>query len=144
MTQHLPDPTYDPAFYENIPSKRVLAWLIDIALITAVTLVIGLMTLTALLWIWPITYFMISFLYRSLTIAGGSATLGMRIMAIELRNSAGQRLSPGEAMGHTLLYLLSWTFAIVQLISIVLMATGARHQGLHDLVMGTVAINRPR
>lgn len=144
MTQHLPDPTYDPAFYENIPSKRVLAWLIDIALITAVTLVIGLMTLTALLWIWPITYFITSFLYRSLTIAGGSATLGMRIMAIELRNSAGQRLSPGEAMGHTLLYLLSWTFAIVQLISIVLMATGARHQGLHDLVMGTVAINRPR
>jgi hypothetical protein len=32
---------------------------------------------------------------------------------------------------------------ILQVISIVMMAFGARHQGLHDLILGSAAINRP-
>jgi uncharacterized RDD family membrane protein YckC len=55
--------------------------------------VLGLLTLTVLLWVWPILYFTVSFLYRSATIGAGSATLGMRLMNIELRNGLGQRLS---------------------------------------------------
>lgn len=144
MPAALPDPDYDHAFYDGVPAKRFFAWVIDIVLIGTITLVLGLLTLTLLLWIWPIVYFAVSFLYRSLCIAGGSATLGMRVMNIELRNAQGARLTPPEAAFHTGLYLVSWSFFILQMISIFLMATTARHQGLHDNLLGTAAINRPR
>ncbi len=144
MPSRLPDPSYDPVFYDGVPAKRLFAWLIDVLLISIVTLILGLVTFTLLLWIWPIVYLTVSFLYRSLTIAAGSATLGMRLMNIELRGPTGQRLSGTEAALHTLAYLIASGFVIVQLVSVFLMATGARHQGLHDLFLGTAAINRPR
>ena len=107
------------------------------------SLILGLLTLTVLLWVWPILYFTVSFLYRSATIGTGSATLGMRLMNIELRNGLGQRLSPAEAMIHTGLYLFLSASVILQLISVGLMLASRRHQGLHDHILGSAAINRP-
>jgi len=144
MAARLPDPDYDAVYYDGIPAKRFFAWLIDVILITVTTLILGLVTLTALFWIWPVTYVVTSFLYRSLTIASGSATLGMRLMNIELRNARGARLTAQEAAFHTGAYLVASAFIIAQLVSVFLIATGARHQGLHDLLLGTAAINRPR
>jgi len=144
MAARLPHPDYDAVYYDGVPAKRFFAWLVDVLLITTATLVLGLLTLTALLWIWPIAYFVTSFFYRSLTIAQGSATFGMRLMNIELRNAAGARLTPQEAAFHTGTYLVASAFVIGQLISIFLIATGPRHQGLHDMLLGTAAINRPR
>ena len=140
----LPDPDYDHAFYDGVPAKRLFAWMIDVMVIALVSLVLGLMTLTVLLLVWPILYLTVSFLYRSATIGTGSATLGMRLMNIELRNGLGQRLSPGEAMIHTGLYLFLSASLILQLISIVLIAASRRHQGLHDHILGSAAINSPR
>jgi uncharacterized RDD family membrane protein YckC len=140
----LPDPEYDHAFYDGVPAKRFFAWIVDVILIAAVSLILGLLTLTVLLWVWPILYFTVSFLYRSATIGTGSATLGMRLMNIELRNGLGQRLSGGEAMVHTGLYLFLSASLILQLISIGLMLASRRHQGLHDHILGSAAINRPR
>lgn len=140
----LPDPDYDSAFYDGIPAKRFIAWIVDVAIISAISLIIGLLTLTVLLWIWPILYLGVSFLYRAATIGSSSATWGMRLMNIELRNSLGQRLSAGEAVIHTGLYLFWSVSMILQLISIGLIAASRRHQGLHDHILGSAAINRPR
>ena len=107
-------------------------------------LILGLLTLTLSLWLWPLFWFATSFLYRSLTIGGGSATLGMRLMNIELRNARGQRLDGGEAMLHTIGYLACAGFFLPQVLSIALIALGPRHQGLPDLLLGSAAINRPR
>jgi uncharacterized RDD family membrane protein YckC len=139
----LPDPEYDAAFYDGVPAKRLFAWIIDVIVIATISLVLGLLTLTVLLWVWPILYFTVSFLYRSATIGAGSATLGMRLMNIELRNGLGQRLSGGEAMVHTGLYLVLSASLILQLVSIGLIAGSRRHQGLHDHILGSAAINRP-
>ncbi len=144
MTSTLPDPRYQPVFYEGVPPKRFFAWVIDVILITLLTLLFGLLTLTAALWVWPLTYMVLSFLYRTVTISAGSATIGMRIMNIQLRGPTGARLSPGEATLHTLTYLVCASFAIPQIISIALMVMGERHQGLHDLLIGSAMINRPR
>ena len=140
----LPDPDYDPAFYEGIPAKRFVAWIVDVAIIAIISLILGLLTLTLLLWIWPVLYLGVSFLYRSATIGTGSATWGMRLMNIELRTAMGLRLSPGEAVIHTGLYLFWSVSLILQLISIGLIAASPQHQGLHDHILGTAAINRPR
>ncbi|MCU4653546.1 RDD family protein [Roseibacterium sp. SDUM158016] len=144
LTGGLPDPEYDHAFYDGVPAKRFFAWVVDVLIISAISLVLGLLTLTVLLWVWPILYFTVSFLYRSATIGTGSATLGMRLMNIELRNALGHRFTGGEAMVHTGLYLVLSASMILQIISVGLMAATQRHQGLHDHILGTAAINRPR
>lgn len=77
-----------------------------------------------------------------MTLANGSATLGMRLMSIEIRRHDGQRLDLGTAVMHTLGYTLSMSFVLPQIASIILMMTGDRGQGLTDLVLGTAAINR--
>ncbi|RFU14378.1 RDD family protein [Rhodobacteraceae bacterium W635] len=144
MTSTLPDPDLQPVFYDGVPAKRLFAWLVDVALILGVMLVLGIVTLTLTFWLWPLFWIATSFLYRSLTIGTGSATLGMRLMNIELRNARGQRFDGGEAVLHTIAYLVCASFLLPQVLSIAMIALGPRHQSLPDLLLGTAAINRPR
>lgn len=144
MTSALPDPDHDHVYYDGVPAKRLFAWVVDVIIVTAITFVLGLVTLSLLWWIWPMVYIAVAFLYRSATIATGSATLGMRLMNIELRGPTGARFSGGEAIVHTLTYLVCSGFVILQVISVAMMGFGARHQGLHDMLIGSTAINRPR
>jgi uncharacterized RDD family membrane protein YckC len=94
------------------------------------------------LFFFPVLMAVVGFAYRVVTIARGSATWGMRLMAIEFRGSDGQRFDLGLAFAHTLGLTISFALPILQVISIVLMLTGARGQGLSDLVLGSVAVNR--
>ncbi len=144
MSSTLPDPDRQSVFYDGIPAKRLLAWVVDVVLIFAAMIVVGLLTLTLAWWLWPLFWVAVSFLYRSLTIGTGSATLGMRLMNIELRNALGQRLNGSEAMVHTGLYLVCASFFLPQILSIASIALGQRHQSVPDLLLGTAAINRPR
>ena len=144
MTSTLPDPDRQPVFYDGVPAKRLFAWLVDVALILGVMLILGIVTLTLTFWLWPLFWVATSFLYRSLTIGTGSATLGMRLMNIELRNARGQRLDGGEALLHTIAYLVCASFFLPQVLSIAMIALGPRHQSLPDILLGTAAINRPR
>jgi uncharacterized RDD family membrane protein YckC len=144
MSTALPDPDYDHAFYDGVPAKRLFAWLVDVLIVTVITFILGLLTLSVLWWIWPLTFIAVSFLYRAGSIAAWSATPGMRLMNIELRNSMGARFSGGEAVLHTLAFMVATGFVILQIISIVMMVLGSRHQGLHDILIGSAAINRPR
>lgn len=144
MRSTLPHPDYDAAFYDGVPAKRLFAWIIDIVIITVISLILGILTLTVLLWIWPLLYAVVAFTYRTATISAMSGTVGMRLMNIELRNGLGHRLSTGEAAMHTLLYFVLSASVILQLISIGLIAGTRRHQGLHDHLLGSAAINRPR
>ena len=51
-------------------------------------------------------------------------------------------MDAGSAAAHTLGYTLSWMVPVFQLISVVMMASTERGQGLSDHVLGTVMINR--
>jgi uncharacterized RDD family membrane protein YckC len=84
----------------------------------------------------------VGFAYRTITIAKGSATWGMRLLAIELRRADGREMDAASAFAHTLGYTLSWMVPIFQLISVVLMGATERGQGLSDHVLGTVMVNR--
>lgn len=143
MSSALPDPDYDSAFYDGVPAKRLFAWVIDVIIVTAITFLLGLLTLSLLWWVWPLVYVAVTFLYRAGTISSGSATLGMRLMNIELRNALGRRFTGGEAILHTLAFMVCTAFVVLQIISVAMMGLGSRHQGLHDLLIGSVMINRP-
>ena len=141
-TLHMPDPHYQAGFYDNVTSKRLFAWIIDTVFVTILCLVLLPFTGFLGLFVWPLFWLAIGFAYRWVTISGGSATWGMRLMAIQLRTADGSRLTASEAFLHTLGYTLSMAFVLVQVVSITLMLTSARAQGLTDHVMGTVMINR--
>ena len=140
VTQY-PDPQRQSQFYADVPGKRLLAWVIDALIIFLISTLIVVMTAFVGLFFLPLVVFMTSMAYRTITIAGRSATFGMRIAAIELRNSAGLRLSFGEAFLHTLGYLITISTAIAQMISIILMCASEKGQSLSDMVLGTVMLN---
>jgi hypothetical protein len=54
----------------------------------------------------------------------------------------GQPFDLSMAFLHTLGYSVSMGFIVLQVVSVVLMMTTDRAQGLTDHVLGTVAINR--
>ncbi|GAA3873551.1 RDD family protein [Celeribacter arenosi] len=138
----LPDPERQPGFYESVPIKRLLAFVVD--LIITVVLAALLVPLTAFtgIFFFPFLVAVVGFAYRVVTIANGSATLGMRVMGIEFRTSRGERFDLGMAILHTSLFTVWGMFVIAQIVSVVLMLTSARKQGLSDFILGTAAINR--
>lgn len=140
MTNALPDPQYQTEYYDSIPMKRFMAWIIDVIFVTILVFFLGFVTFALAWFMFPV----IDFLYRWITLSRGSATLGMRIMSIEIRNWEGAKLSTSQGFLHTAGYYLSWAFVLLQVISVAMIAFGPRRQGLHDLFLGTAAINRPR
>lgn len=139
-----PDPDTHPQFYDGIPSKRLFAWLIDMVLIVAICLLILPFTAFVGVFFFPLLVILVGFIYRCATIANSSATWGMRLLSMEFRDDQDRPLSGGTAVLHTLGYSFSIGMPLVQLVSIVLMLTSARRQGLTDMVLGTVAVNRRR
>jgi uncharacterized RDD family membrane protein YckC len=94
------------------------------------------------LFFFPVLAMLIGFAYRTLTIASSSATWGMRMMSIELRDARGERFDFGQALVHTLGYSFSFAFVLIQFVSVILMLGSARGQSLIDLALGSVMINR--
>ncbi len=139
---HIPDPETQPEFYADVASKRLFAWLVDMIVIVLICVLILPFTAFTGLFFLPLLYFSVSFIYRVITIARGSATWGMRLTAIEFRTSQGRLFDLKMATLHTLGYSISWAAAPLQLVSVVLMATSIRGQGLSDHVLGSVALNR--
>jgi uncharacterized RDD family membrane protein YckC len=138
----LPDREYQAEFYDAVAPKRLVAWFVDSILIVGLSLLAVLLTAFVGLLVWPLLYLVIGFVYRTVTLANGSATLGMRFCGLELRDLSGRRLDAGQATWHTVLYTVCLSVPILQLISIIMMVTTPKGQGLGDSVLGTVMINR--
>lgn len=137
-----PDPFRAPQFYDSVPSKRFIAWIIDTVIIMLLSVLIIPFTAFTALFFFPLLYLVIGFGYRSVTIAASSATWGMRMMSIELRDARGERFDFSQALMHTLGYSLSMAFFLVQVASIIMMMGSARGQSLTDMALGSVMINR--
>lgn len=139
----LPDPESNSAFYENVPTRRLLAWVVDGAITLVLTLLLSVFTLGLGFLVFTFLWFVINLIYRIITITAGSSTIGMRVFGIEFRTKGGQKLSSGTAIAHTALYIFFAGTAILQLLSIVLILGSRYGQSLPDMILGTTAINRP-
>jgi uncharacterized RDD family membrane protein YckC len=138
----LPDPEMQAEFYTDVPVKRGIAWVVDILLIALLTWVIVLFTAFVGLFFIGFIFFSVGVIYRTVSLANASATPGMRLVAIELRTGRGEHFDLGHAALHTAGYYVSMGAFPLQIVSIILMLTGARGQGLTDLVLGSAAVNR--
>ena len=140
----LPDPYDNPRLYEGVPLKRLLAWIIDTVLVVVICLLIVPLTAFIGAFFFPFLVMVISFGYRVITLANGSATLGMRLLAIEMRDGQDQPFDFQHALLHTLGFSFSFAFFLVQVASMIFMASSERGQGITDLVLNTTALNRRR
>ncbi|MBV1867520.1 MAG: RDD family protein [Marinosulfonomonas sp.] len=138
----LPDPHHQSEFYADIPTKRLFAFLIDSVIIGLIcTLLIPLTGFLALFFL-GLLGLIVSLIYRIVSLVSRSATPGMRIMSIEFRTHEGHRLPPPLAIIHTLAFTVSMSMVVPQVISIILMLTTDRAQGLTDSLLGTAVINK--
>lgn len=139
----LPNPETDPQFYDGVPSRRLIAWAIDFIGVWLLAAAFVLLTLGLGLLILGFFVLAVDFTHRVLALSSGSATIGMRMMRIELRNRDGRRFDMGHAIGHTVLFYIAGMSVIAQLISVIMMAGSHVGRGLHDIPFGSTMINSP-
>lgn len=139
---HIPDPHTQREFYADVPLKRLLAWGIDTVIIVVISILVLPFTAFAGIFFFPLLMLSVGLPYRIITIARGSATFGMRLMAIELRTLRGERFDLSMAASHTLIFTACSMIFPAQIVSMILIATTERAQGLPDFALGSVAINR--
>jgi uncharacterized RDD family membrane protein YckC len=65
------------------------------------------------LFLFSFFYSTIGFIYRTATLSLGSATFGMRLMAIKLRHISGHRLDFAKSVFHTIGLYVSYAFVLV-------------------------------
>ncbi len=147
---HAFDPWTQPELFHGVLTRRLFAFLIDLVVLSVPVIlaylfiaVFGLITLGlgwALFWLaWPASVIW-ALIYYGASLGGAhSATVGMRVMDLELRTWYG---APGYfVLGamHAVLFYVSIS-VLTPLILLVGLFNG-RRQLLHDLVLGTVVIN---
>jgi uncharacterized RDD family membrane protein YckC len=144
------DPWTQPELFRGVLTRRVFAFLIDlvvlsipVVLVCIFIAVFGLVTLGlgwALFWLVSPATVIWAVIYYGATLGGPhSATLGMRVMDLELRTWYG---APGYfVLGamHAVLFWLSVSFLSPLILLIGLF--NARRRLLHDFLLGTVVIN---
>lgn len=138
----LPDPDLSPEFYQDVPSKRLFAWIVDTVLIIIITIVLIPFTAFTAIFYLPFLALVVSLFYRIVSIARRSATPGMRLMSLEFRTNRGEKFDLSMAALHTIIFTISVSFVLPQIVSVILMLTGSRAQGLSDHLLGTAAVNR--
>jgi uncharacterized RDD family membrane protein YckC len=143
----LPDPDLDRQFYEGVPARRLFAWFVDLFIVlligVPVAVAFGLLTLGFGFVLFPLLVAGVGFIYRTATIAGGSATWGMRFAGIEFRRGDGSRFDLLFAFLHTAIYAVCFGVFVLQLISCIAILGTRYGQSLPDIILGTTAINRP-
>lgn len=138
----LPDPDLHPECYEHVIAKRFLAWGVDLAITLALMLLAILLTGFIALFVFPVVWFAIAVAYRSVMLARYGATAGMMLAALEWRGLDGAPPSREYALAHSVIYALSMTFVVPQIVSIALMLNTRYRQGLNDVILRTTLVNR--
>jgi len=138
----LPDPYDEPEFYDDLIAKRFLAWVLDLA-ITLLLVALGVVLTGFLaLFLLPLVWMATAIAYRTLMLNRFGGTIGMLVASLEWRMLDGRRPEPGLALWHSVIYALSMTFVMGQLMSVIIMFSTPYRQGLNDKILGTTIVNR--
>jgi len=149
---HIYDPIANPELFDGVLACRAIAFIIDVIIIALPVVgaalfifLLGFLTF-GLGWIlfWPLHALAViwALLYYGFTLGGpASATLGMRVMDIEMRTWYGAPAYFVLGAVHAVLYWISVS-ALTPLILLVGLFN-SRRRLLHDFVLGTVVINNP-
>jgi uncharacterized RDD family membrane protein YckC len=137
----LPDPIEHAAYYYNVNLKRLIAWFIDAVAITVITFLVSLLTLGIGFFFFAGLWLIVGFFYRLLGLAIYSSMMGMRMTGIEFLKRHGQPLDGPYALLHTAGTMIAYATSL-QIVSVILILVTSRKQGLVDLILTTVVVNR--
>jgi len=149
---HAYDPAMNPELFEGVLARRVVAFIIDFIII-AIPVVLaamfifafGIVTLGlgfALYWLLPGASVVWAVVYFGLTLGGvRSATIGMRIMDLEMRTWYGAPAYFVLGAVHAIAFWLSVSFFTPFVLLVPFF--NQRRRLLHDILLGTVVINNP-
>src|SRR3989440_1754729 len=149
---HAYDPVANPELFEGVLARRCIAFVIDVVIIAIPVLfaavfifIFGLVTLGlgwVLYWllspaavIWAICYYGLTFG------SPASATIGMRVMDLEMRTWYGAPAYFVLGAAHAVVFWLSVSFLTPLILLVALF--NARRRLLHDMVVGTIVIINP-
>ncbi|SOC04040.1 RDD family protein [Stappia indica] len=140
----------DPRLFDSVRTNRIIAFLIDAAVIIALTLAGGLLLLFLGLFTFGLGWLLfpvlgpgVALAYVGFTLGGPhSATPGMRAMGLTMRMLNGRRPDILIAAIHALLF---W-FSVSLLTPLILLVSffNAEKRLLHDIVLGVAVVNRGR
>jgi uncharacterized RDD family membrane protein YckC len=147
---HAFDPLLQPELFRGLLTRRVFAFLIDLVVLAIPVIlayvfiaVFGLITLGLgwlLFWlVWPASVIWALVYYGSSLGGPHSATLGMRVMDLELRTWYGAPSYFVLGATHAVLFWVSISFLTPLVLLVGLF--NSRRRLLHDIVLGTVVIN---
>ena len=147
---HAYDPAANPELFDGVLSRRVVAFMIDFLVISAPVVlgamfifVFGIVTLGlgwALYWLLPAASVIWAICYFGVTLGGPrSATVGMRVMDLEMRTWYG---APAYFVLGAV-HAIGFWFSVSALTPFILLVPffNRRRRLLHDIVLGTVVIN---
>lgn len=148
---HAYDPVRNPELFEGVLARRILAFAIDALLIFApvalafVCVVLFVLVTFGLAWpllwlIYPGTVIWILIYYGATLGSPASATLGMRALGLEMRTWYGAPCYFVLGAVHAIAFYVSVS-ALTPLVLLVGLFN-ARRRLLHDILLGTVVINR--
>jgi uncharacterized RDD family membrane protein YckC len=150
LKPHAYDPVTMPELFEGVLARRVVAFCIDVAVIAIPALfvalfilVFGIFTLGLgwlfffLYWpgvvIWALVYYAVGFG------SPASATIGMRVMDLEMRTWYG---APAYALLGAVHAVVFWiTCSALTPLILLIAFFNARRRLLHDMLVGTIVIN---
>jgi uncharacterized RDD family membrane protein YckC len=147
---HAFDPWEQPELFRGVLTRRVFAFLIDLVVLSVPVVlavlfiaVFGLVTLGlgwALFWLVSPASVIWAIFYYGMTLGGPrSATVGMRMMDLEMRTWYGEPSYFLLAATHAVVFWISVS-VLTPLVLLVGLFNGRRRL-LHDIVLGTVVIN---
>jgi uncharacterized RDD family membrane protein YckC len=147
---HAFDPWTQPELFRGVLTRRIFAFLIDLVVLSVPVIlgylfiaVFGLITLGlgwVLFWLaWPASIIWAVIYYGASLGGPHSATLGMRVMDLELRTWYG---APGYfVLGATHAVLFWISISVLSPLVLLVGLFNRRRRLLHDIVLGTVVIN---
>ena len=146
-TGEAPDPIIRPDYYDGVVLRRSIAYAIDgailflvAAVLTVFSWILGFMTLGLGFHLLPLVP-LIPIAYATLLIGGTrSATIGMRLLGIQVKSWRGERPNMVQALVMTLLFY--GTIAITWFVGLLVVFFNARRRAAHDFLAGTVVVRR--
>jgi uncharacterized RDD family membrane protein YckC len=142
------DPALVPGRYLDVRRRRLLAFCFDFAIVSAISLavwgmvlVLGVLTF-GLAWMLLGSVFpAVAIIYNGLTLSGPHrGTIGMRAAGLEMRMWYGETVPFIVAAAHIIFFYVSISFLTPLVLAVALFDT--RKRLLHDIVLGTVVVNR--
>ena len=152
IKSHAYDPVTHPELFEGVLARRVVAFGVDFIII-AIPVVLaamfifafGIVTLGlgfALYWLLPAASVVWAIVYFGLTLGSDrSATIGMRVMDLEMRTWYGAPAYFVLGAVHAVAFWFTVSFFTPFVLLVAFF--NERRRLLHDIMLGTVIINNP-